>query len=63
MVLWQSDRRIVNRQSGPGTMTGEGDIVTDSYGTRWREVPYFVGERGTGERRAVIRPDGTIREI
>lgn len=33
-----SDRYIVQRQSGPQTTTGAGDILIDNHGRRYREV-------------------------
>lgn len=42
--------------------TGDNTII-DKYGTTWHSVVFFEGDKGTGERRAVLLPDGTIKEI
>ena len=46
------------------THDGTGDNqVTGSDGTVWNQVTFFIGDMGTGDRRAYLMPDGYIREI
>jgi len=37
-MVFESDRYIVKRESGPQTTSGAGDILIDNYGHRYREV-------------------------
>ncbi len=41
--------------------TGDNPVVGKD-GTVWIEVAFFIGERGTGDRRGIKLPDGTIKE-
>lgn len=43
---------------------GTGDNpATDANGVTWINVAFFVGDKGTGDKRGIRRPDGTIEEI
>ena len=43
---------------------GTGDkIITDQNGNKWRSVAFFEGEKGTGDRRGILLPNGIIKEI
>jgi len=64
MVLWGPPRYVVNRLPGPGTCTGEGDILIDNQGGRWRVVSDAEAQmmrQGTMVTAiATLYPNGTI---
>ena len=53
--------RIAQRTSDPSaTGTGDGDLIIDNYGKRYRVVRYASPD-ATGERCYALHSDGTIR--
>ncbi len=56
----RDDNRVVRRHPRQGT-TGEDDGLEDRYGTIWRLVS-SLPPPGTGDRQAVLMPDGRIVE-
>lgn len=51
MVPGRWPARVVSSQPGPGTMTGDGDILTDENGSRWRvisEAEASIARNSTG---------------
>lgn len=57
--------KVVHRRSGPGTITGAGDILTDSNGRQWQVISAAEASMlrsGTMVAPiATLHPDGTIR--
>ena len=56
--------RVVGREPGPGTATGEGDTLIDNNGNRYRVVSDAEAamlRSGTGSNVRELHNDGTIR--
>lgn len=56
-------RYVVSSVPGPGTATGEGDILIDNRGNRYRVVSDQEADmirNSTGGWVATLRPDGSI---
>ena len=52
--------RVVKREPGPATVSGAGDILTDSDGKQWIIVDRCDRSSTASECRT-LHPDGTIR--
>jgi hypothetical protein len=56
--------RVVGREPGPGTISGDGDTLIADDGSRYRVVSDAEARmlrQGTGNTVRTLYPDGTIR--